>query len=253
LVNRFIIFLKFIREIKNWYLIFLIYFGFLNGNFTLRLKNKLCIKIRATSTDIQALANVFILEEYGRTGFEIKNNDVVIDVGGHIGLFSLYASQYCKIGTIFCFEPIKDNFDLLVSNIQINNLSNIHYFNKAIFNENKPTRIYLNSSDQAAHSIFGHGNNFVDIDTTTLSEVMDSNRIKMCNLLKLDCEGSEYEILQSTPDDYFNRIQKICLEYHILENNFEPLNLLKSRLTSLGYKVFDMPQKDNLGMLFAKK
>lgn len=254
IIKRFIIFLRFIQEVENWNLVFLIYFGFFKKDrCTLNLRNKLYVKLRTSSTDIQAFANVWIIEEYNKSGFEITDNDVVIDIGAHIGLFTLYATQHCKTGRIFCFEPVKDNFDLLVENIRINNLLNVNYFNKAVHSHNEPVRVYLDDIDQAAHSIFGHGKKFVDVDTVTLPQIFDSNEIKLCNLLKLDCEGSEYEILRATSDEYFKKIQKICLEYHILKNDHKSLHLLKNRLSSLGFQVIDIPSTDNLGMLYAKK
>ena len=76
------------------------------------------IMLRVNSTDLMAFTHVWLLKEYERPGFEIKNNDIIIDIGGHIGLFALYSSQFCKSGKIYCFEPIKENFDMLKSNIE---------------------------------------------------------------------------------------------------------------------------------------
>ena len=45
----------------------------------------------------------------------IDENDVVVDVGAHIGLFALYASQFCNNGKIYSFEPVKENYDLLIN------------------------------------------------------------------------------------------------------------------------------------------
>lgn len=251
--RRVSIFLKLIKKIKNSHLVFLVYFGlYRKSHFTLVLRNGVHVKLRTISTDIQAFANVWIIEEYKRRGFEIKDCDVIIDIGAHVGLFALYASQYCRSGRIFCFEPIKENFDLLVENIKINNLTNVKCFNKAVYTQNKNVRIYL-SNDQAAHSIYGNGNAYIDVNAVTLSDILNTNDIEICNLLKMDCEGSEYEILQSTSDEYINRIQKICLEYHIMKNDHELLHSLKNRFLSLDFQVINVPSIQNLGMLYVRK
>ena len=44
---------------------------------------------------------------------------VIIDIGAHIGLFSLHCSQICKEGKIYAFEPMVENYDILKSNIQL--------------------------------------------------------------------------------------------------------------------------------------
>lgn len=253
-VTRLQIFCGLIQKIKNWQVIFLVYFGlYKKDTFTLMYRNGLTVKLRTSSTDIQALANVWINEEYKKTGFEIKNDDIIIDVGAHVGLFTLYASQYCKSGKIFCFEPIKKNFDLLSENIKINQLSNVKCIHTAVHDKNDSIRMYLSKTDDAAHSVFNNGNEYVYVNTITLSEIFNANNIQVCNLLKMDCEGSEYKIFETTPDEHMERIQKICLEYHIIKGDFESLNVLKSRLTALGFQITDTPSTHNLGMLYAKK
>ena len=66
-----------------------------------------------------ALTNVWMINEYDIEDFEINVNDTVIDIGAHIGLFSLLVSQLCKTGKILSFEPVRENFDLLVSNLKL--------------------------------------------------------------------------------------------------------------------------------------
>ncbi|MEW6587893.1 MAG: FkbM family methyltransferase [Thermoproteota archaeon] len=241
------------KIIKNWHMFVVLYFHLAKGVVVLETRNGIKISLRAASTDLMAFINVWILHEYLKPGFEIKDDDIIIDIGAHVGLFALYAAQYCKTGKIFCFEPIKDNFDLLVENIHLNKLTNVSCFNNAVSGKDKAVKIYLNSVDQAAHSVYGIGGEYVEVNAITLNHIIDTNQIKVCNLLKLDCEGSEYEIFQSTPDDYLQKIQKICMEYHILKNNYEPLYILKKRLLSLNFQIIDNSTTKNLGMLYAKK
>ena len=53
-------------------------------------------------------------------GKEIKGN-IVIDLGAHIGVFSVYAALY-GAEKVYAYEPLKENYDLLVKNIAVNNL-----------------------------------------------------------------------------------------------------------------------------------
>jgi len=243
-----------LEYVSNWHVFCLVYFGFFSNRFyVLKLKNGLQIKLRTNSTDIQAFVNVWLQQEYAKEKFEIHKNDIVIDVGGHVGLFSIYAAYFCKYGTVFSFEPDKENFGLLQENIMLNKLENIKSFNLAISSKSGKLKIYQNKCDQAAHTIFGIGENFVEVKTQSLQEVFASNSIVKCSLLKLDCEGAEYEILDSLPNEYFEKIDKICLEYHQIENSPILLHELKTHLETLGYKIMDYPITNNTGLLFAYK
>ena len=119
--SKFRILVKSSNIFKNWYLFPLVYFNLTKKpHIIFETKSGLKLKIRTQSTDLMALTNVWLNQEYTHQGFDIKNNDLVLDIGAHIGLFALFASQFCKGGKIFCFEPIKENYDLLLENLELN-------------------------------------------------------------------------------------------------------------------------------------
>ena len=102
LFSKLHIFLNSRKIFKNWYIYPKIYYGLTNIKFPIFETNSgLKIKLRKNSTDLMALTHVWLIGEYKRKNFEINEGDIIIDVGGHIGLFSLYASQFCKNGQIF--------------------------------------------------------------------------------------------------------------------------------------------------------
>lgn len=253
-VGKFSIFLRCVNKVSNWYIIPLVYYKLIKSKyFVLLLKNGLKVKMRTNSTDLQAFVNVWILEEYKEDGFEIGKNDVVIDIGAHIGLFTLYASQFCRNGLIYAFEPFKDNWDLFRENMQINNLTNINVLNCAVAGKKEKIRIYEDSKDDAAHSMYGDGDNFSEIEAVTISDIIDTQHITKCDLLKLDCEGAEYEIIKSIPREYFSKIEKICLEYHLADSKPHLLDELKETLRGSNYKLTDRSSVDGMGILFASK
>ena len=148
------ILIKAIRVIKNWHLYVALYLNLIKSeHIILESRNGMKIKLRVNSTDIMAFTHVWLLHEYDRSEFEIKDTDVVIDIGAHIGLFALFASQFCKNGKIYCFEPVKENFELLESNLMLNNIKNVISFNAAISINNDNITIYLNK-DESGHSMY---------------------------------------------------------------------------------------------------
>lgn len=251
--SKFSFLTKSIKLVKNWNVLIKLYYQKVDRPFTIiNLRNGLKAKLRSRTTDIQAFANIWLAEEYKQKGFEIKKDDIIIDIGAHIGLFALYVSQFCSKGKIFCFEPVSENFQLLLENIQINGLRNVNAFNLAVLENERDVKIYLNE-DKSAHNFYETNLNFEDVKSISLKKIMDLNDISICNLLKLDCEGSEYAILEALPDQYFNNIKKICLEYHIIDNNFTDLTKLKTRLGNLNYSIEVCPTSEKLGLLFMRK
>lgn len=242
-----------IKSFKNWYLYPLSYFKIIKSSMIcFRDKDDLLINLRTNSTDLMALTNVWLTKEYARSGFEIMKDDLIIDIGAHIGLFALLASKKCKTGKIFCFEPVMENYKVLLKNLHDNHISNVHPFNIAVSNHEQKIKIYL-SSDQAGHSIYAESISFLEVQSTTLKKIMDENKIEKCNFLKIDCEGAEYGIIESTPDQYLHRIDKIIIEYHFASSKSESLIKLLKKLESNSFKVELIKYSENMGLIYGSR
>jgi len=229
------------------------YFGLIKSStISFETKSDLKIILRTKSTDLMAFTHVWLIGEYSKPDFEVSDKDLIIDVGSHIGLFALLVSQKCKNGKIFCYEPTQENYEFLLKNVQNNHLDNIYSFNYAVSDTNKRVRVYLNQ-DQAGHSMYTQSGEFVEVQSITLKEIIDDNNINKCNLLKLDCEGAEYGIIDSLPDSYFERIEKMIIEYHFADSSPELLANLKKRLESNMYKIYTRKLFDDIGFLYAKR
>jgi len=246
------ILIKAIKTIKNWNLYIFLYFGLLRDDLIFVFRNNFKVKIRVGSTDFYVLTNVWLLEEYNSKKIQIRKDDIIIDIGAHIGLFTIYVSQFCTNGRIYCYEPIKENYDLLAYNIELNNIKNTIIFQKAVTDKSSVVRMFLNQ-DAAAHSVFTESDEYVDIESVSLKDIFDSNEIKKCDLLKLDCEGSEYIILNSLPDSYFEYIKKIVMEYHMADKKPDLLQNLIEKLSVLNYKLDIRKNTDHSGIIFAIK
>jgi FkbM family methyltransferase len=155
-------------------------------------------------------------KQYNPPTFEIHPNDTVIDIGGHIGSFSLYAAYKASTGRVFVYEPAPENFAYLQKNIQLNHASHITAEKSAVAAE-KGTRTFfsnnLNSAESSMHTTSNHGQQ-ITVPSITLTDIFEEHNISTCNFLKLDCEGAEYEILFTTPRSYLRRINKIAMECH---------------------------------------
>ena len=251
IITKIKILIKATNIFKNWYLYPFVYFKILRRDYVIfETYSGLKIKLRTRSTDLMALTNVWLVEEY--SNFRINGNDIIIDIGAHIGLFTLYASQYCKNGTIFCFEPVEENYNVLLDNIKQNNLKNVKSFKSAVSKNESTVTIYHNK-DEAGHSMFSSTSHALRVDSISLKKIMDENSIDRCDLIKLDCEGAEYEIIESLPLEYFKKISKMIIEYHFADSKPKLVNDLKTKLMNASFKISTATHSSDMGLLFAIK
>ena len=247
-MNKFLILIESFRILKNWYILPLVYFKiYKKPNYILNLKNGLKIKLRNNSTDIFVFTNIWIIKEY--TKIFSFSNETVIDVGAHIGIFSLYAWKN-NVKRIFAYEPIKENWDLFKENMMLNNINNVKCENIAVYDSRQEVEICFNQ-DFAAHSIIKKEGEIRKVKSIPLKKIFDEEPIQKCDILKLDCEGSEYKILGELPDEYFHKIKKICLEYHIFNKEKNLLEELNEKLERLGFSIELIPNYEDMGMLYA--
>ena len=157
-------------------------------------------------------------------------NDNWMDIGGHIGTFSIDTAE--KVKQIYTFEPVKENFELLNKNIEQNDIKNILTFNKAIVgNDDTERTFYLdNAGNSGGHSLIG-------AEKASETKVQCANIDKTIqefgiNKIKLDCEGAEYEILKAMD---MKPIEEMIMEWH-----FNLLGLVKyQEIMDLLTKEFD--------------
>jgi len=229
--------------LKNWPMYFLDRFA--KSNVKLETRKGIKFKLRKRSADKGIILEVFFEKTYAPKGFEIKEGDVVIDIGAHIGVFSLFASLYTK-NKIFSFEPLPENFKLLNENIKLNKKNNIKTFNLAVCGDEKSRYIFYDESNTGGHSLFKKGSRKIKIKCIKLENIFKKLKIERCNFLKIDCEGCEYEILTKADKEVFKKIDKIVMETHgIFPNETEKLTEI---LRSNGFSI-----KRKGVMLYAKK
>nr|NQU90030.1 FkbM family methyltransferase [Bacteroidota bacterium] len=164
------------------------------------------------------------------------SNPVILDVGGNIGLFALRMKSLYPESRVYSYEPDPDNFNLLLETIEINHLKNIVPVNKAIMDKIGTVKLYLCPTNHAGHSVYKEisGDKFVETETTTLESVFSDNDITFCDLLKLDCEGAEYEILKSLNSEMASKIHTIIYEP---THKLYSVDRLNSLLEELGYSI----------------
>ncbi|HEX7016455.1 MAG TPA: FkbM family methyltransferase [Cyclobacteriaceae bacterium] len=147
--------------------------------------------------------------------FRPRRNSIIIDVGAHIGTFSLLASLRYPESRIFALEASRETFDILNKNILVNNLP-ITAFHKALLDRKGAVRLYHdNVSGNWGHSITkAFASSSEEVNAITLEHLVGENDIDFIDLAKFNCEGSEFSILMKTPKAILEKIGLGIILYH---------------------------------------
>jgi FkbM family methyltransferase len=227
-----------IIEVENWEEYARWFFKMPPKDDFIKLRNGIKHRIRKhDDADRWVVNEVWIHKPYTPAGFEIKENDTVIDIGGHIGAFSMFAAMHAKKGKVLSFEPFPESYELLKENITLNRFTNIKMINLGVSSGRGTRRIYINKEGSCCNSMYVKKEKFVDIGCITLQDIFNDYNVERCNFLKIDCEGGEYDIIFSTPDDVFRKIDKIALEYHDKFIEKYNVGMLQEFLEKKGFRV----------------
>ena len=195
--------------------------------------------VRPHTHDEIAIDTMFKINCYLPGEYDIKEGDLVIDIGGHIGIFSVMAALYGA--KVLVYEPEKNNFEILQSNIK--DYNNIQAFNSMVSEQTGETDFYLNGSNVAGHNAFG-GDRKIKVHSTAFETILQN--VNKVDLLKLDCEGSEYDILLSAD---LAKVQKIVMEYHGIGAALE----LGTYLIEEGFTITKFCGNKRLGIIQCKR
>ena len=97
------------------------------------------------------------------------------------------------------------------------------------------------------------GTKSVQVNSTSLQTIFDSNGIEHCDFLKVDCEGEEYAIIDSLPSEHYDKIRKMCIEYHFVDTKPHLLKALIQKLESHSFEIKTRKILPDIGFLYAKK
>jgi FkbM family methyltransferase len=227
----------------------------------IRLRNG--IVITNVDPDIsRAFDEVWIQRDYTPRHFHIGERDIVIDIGAHVGLFTLYASRKASHGQVFSYEPSSSTFALLQQNLRRNGARNVVAENVAVAGQNEERTLFVSIDHRMGSSLYEENITSESpltpqpetVRCVTLNHIFNSNNIKICDFLKMDSERAEYEILRNARPSVLRQIRRIAMEYHVVDNDDNP-EMLKRLLESQGFIVryYPFTATNKRGMLFARR
>lgn len=181
--------------------------------------------------------------EYRLENFRGYKNKHFIDIGANCGVATIILAKQNPESTIYSYEPDFDTFQLLKKNVEVNGLTNVKIFNKAMSDSQTKsillTKHPLYSGGNTTHANadsfkkyfkhFGHDGEIqtTEVQCTSLDQSMKEFDIQEVQLLKIDCEGAEYKILYDSEYLKERKIFNMVGEFHNLRYNATENNNIK--------------------------
>ncbi len=170
---------------------------------------------------------------------EPAQDDVILDVGAHIGGFTLLAASLAPNGRILAVEACRDSYEMLRRNVELNNLENVEASHLALAGRPGEVRLHRGATGNWGNSITSASGPVVErVPATTLAAYLDERAVDRCDFAKLNCEGAEFQILLSSPPETLRRIARMLVFHHLeLVDDQNSLAELERHLERAGFEL----------------
>jgi FkbM family methyltransferase len=211
-------------ETSRWGTLTLAYLGMkdLEYPFSLELKGLQPIALKEVS-DVWTFWQIFARRVYPLSGWE----KVIVDAGANVGFFSLYAARTCPLARILAIEPSSSTYQRLVENVKKSGFGDrVCCLQACLAGSDGQRYLELTNRRSQLQRLLPHDSmpdSGLRVNSVTLNSALQ-NEVAI-DLLKMDIEGSEYEVLHGCSSETLAKIRKVILEFHPDEGS--PPELLK--------------------------
>jgi len=174
---------------------------------------------KETVSDIIREKTIYSINDLKLLNKFLNKGDYFIDAGANIGWHTLFGSKVVgDSGKVFAFEPNDKNFNLLESNVKLNELTNVSVVKSAVTDyvgTGELSCSKVNFGDHVANTEFLNEVEKESINCTTIDEYIKNNDIdaSKIKLIKMDIQGSEPRALEGMKDLIKEHGPAIIMEY----------------------------------------
>lgn len=146
-----------------------------------------------------------------------QKGDIVFDIGAHVGIVSTYLAKRWPGIKIYALEPVPANYQRLLRNLKANGCRGVTAIKAGLSGNGRFMSLKgVPSLNSGGYSAFTSGSQGIRVRTVTLEWLFRQFDLDRCKLLKIDCEGAEYEVLGAFPE------LLRCVDYLIGEFHASP-------------------------------
>lgn len=193
---------------------------------------------------IDDLTAVWTDKVYGDPADITAPHPVILDVGAHIGTYAVYAALRNPKAHVYAFEFNSSVFGYLEKSVAINSLQDrVTCIEKGVAGKTEQRMFFEDTHGGVSSSLFRRDDRGLvegpTVPCISLTDFFKEYSVARCDVLKMNCEGAEYEILGSLSDDEFEAIDSILLQWHRVDGH-QPEEL-DTLLSSKGFTVSRAP------------
>lgn len=178
---------------------------------------------------------------------QLREGDVVLDIGANIGYYTLLAAR--KVGArgrVYAFEPDPINFSLLSQNVELNGYQNVVLVNKAVGETSEDLKLYLSDVNAGDHRTYDSdgGRRTITIPCTSMDDYFRGRESRV-DFIKMDIQGFECRALRGMQET-LGQSEKVRLTaefwpHGLVRAGDSPEELI--RLLELnGFKLYDIDE-----------
>jgi FkbM family methyltransferase len=200
------------------------------------------IRCPATQTLDYIIEDIFVRRVYPFLPFLQVRDRAIVDIGAHVGCASVVFRVLYPAATVFAFEPCRETYGFLESNVA--RLGNVRTFNFGLWDRNGTARLYKGTCSSASNSLGSSvrtTKEYEEVQVRSASAVFAQQDIGQVAILKIDAEGAEVPILRDLAS-HLGRIDSLFIEFHS-EKDRRAIDALLSDGFQLYNSAIDMPHR----------
>jgi FkbM family methyltransferase len=203
--------------------------------------------------DVWIIKETCLDRDYESNATPIQDGWTIIDIGAGLGDFAISVAYEHPRCQIYAYEPFPESYRLLEENIVLNSTNNVVAAPIAIGAQSGKMTLFATGAavQHSTTNTLGPAE-AISIQGLCLDDVFEVNAIAVCDFMKMDCEGGEFDILFNASEATLKKIKNICLEYHNGVTKFSHTDLM-DYLQNRGFQVKTVPNPvhSHLGFLYA--
>lgn len=192
-----------------------------------------------SSAELQIYTGLYDVNEMLFLMDFLREDDVFVDVGANVGVYSILASGVAGAYSI-SFEPVPSTFARLKRNIAYNNLQDKVQLHNLGIGDKSEKLLFSDSLDAINHVIQTpqYDGSTIMVDVTTLDLILNDIAV---HLLKIDVEGFEANVLKGATQILQKQdLKAVIIETNGLSNQYEfDQDYIHEKLTDAGFAAFD--------------
>lgn len=203
----------------------------------------------------QSYINTILYEQINRDKiydffFDGKKDLVILDAGANVGIFSVFCSASSRI--VYAVEPTPSHFKILTEVVEP--YKNIKTINNAVWKKDENIKFYIVDHNTTSNSAVSPTNHSIDVVGKTLPTLIEENAITHLDLIKMDIEGSEFEVITDELLDYlYPIVDNWFLEVHTYPQYCDNFNTCRNIMAEIFKKhSYKTEHKGNDGLFIYK-